>query len=195
MEMNVYFVRHGQSEANATRMYSGWSHVPLTEKGLADAAKAGKILQGVHFDKVYSSDLKRACQTCETALPGIPYETDVLLREISTGILTGQKHMNVRAKYGAAHMVCVETRDYSRYGGESHEMHCARVDKFMKKLEENAVDGNVAIFCHDGTCKAILRYVLGADFHPYRVTNDNGSVNVVTWNGQSWYLKRWNQVE
>lgn len=195
MEMNVYFVRHGQSEANANRVYSGWSQVPLTEKGLQDAANAGKIMKNVHFDKVYSSDLLRARQTCETALPGIKYETDVLLREISTGILTGQKHMEVRARYGAAHMACVEKRDYSRYGGENHEMHCARVATFMKNLEENAVDGNVAIFCHDGTCKAILRYVMGVDFHPYRVTNANGSVNIVTWNGQSWLLKRWNQVE
>lgn len=195
MEMNVYFVRHGQSEANAARMYSGWSHVPLTEKGLADAAKAGKIMQSVHFDKVYSSDLLRARQTCETALPGVKYETDALLREISTGILTGTSHFAAVEKYGEAHKVCTAARDYSRYGGESHEMHCARVDKFMKNLEENAVDGNVAIFCHDGTCKAILRYVLGVDFHPYRVTNENGSVNVVTWNGQGWFLKRWNQVE
>jgi len=195
LEMNVYFVRHGQSEANAARTYSGWSHVPLTEKGLADAAKAGKILQNVHFDKVYSSDLKRARQTCEAALPGVEYETDALLREISTGILTGIKHFDALEKYGEAHKVCASERDYSRYGGESHQMHCERVDKFMKMLEENPVDGNVAVFCHDGTCKAILRYVLGVDFHPYRVTNDNGSVNVVSFNGTAWHLKHWNIVE
>lgn len=195
MEMNVYFVRHGQSEANANGTYSGWAHVPLTEKGIADAAKAGEILKGVRFDKVYSSDLLRARQTCETALPGTVYETKELLREISTGILTGTRHTDAREKYGEAHRYCVENRDYSRYGGESHQMHCARVDQFMKMLEENAVDGNVAIFCHDGTCKAILRYVMGIDFHPYRVTNHNGSVNVVTWNGKSWFLKHWNIIE
>ena len=194
MEMNLYFIRHGQSEANATGTYSGWAHVSLTEKGIADAAKAGKLLQGITFEKVYSSDLKRACQTCETALPGVAYETNELLREISTGILTGTKHADALVKYGEAHKKCTADRDYSRYGGESHQMHCERVDKFMQMLEANAVDGNVAVFCHDGTCKAILRYVMGVDFHPYRVTNDNGAVNVVTWNGKSWCLKRWNLV-
>ena len=195
MKMNLYFMRHGQSVANATRMYSGWSHVPLTEKGFEDAAKAGKVLAGIHFDKVYSSDLLRACPTCETALPGVPYEKNELLREISTGILTGTNHFAALEKYGEAHKRCTEARDYSRYGGESHQMHCERVAKFMKMLEENPIDGNVAVFCHDGTAKAILSYVLGVEFHPYRVTNDNGAVNMVSWDGRVWQLNKWNITE
>jgi len=56
LEMNVYFVRHGQSEANAARTYSGWSHVPLTEKGIADAAHAGQLLKGIEFAIVMPTD-------------------------------------------------------------------------------------------------------------------------------------------
>jgi len=68
--MQVFVVRHGQSTANLAGTYSGWSHVPLTEKGIADAAHAGQLLKGIEFAKVYASDLKRAMQTCQTALPG-----------------------------------------------------------------------------------------------------------------------------
>jgi len=192
--MELYIVRHGQSEANLNGTYSGWAHVPLTEQGIADAERAGELLKGIEFAKVYASDLKRAMQTCETALPGAEYETDPLLREISTGILTGTYHKAALEKYGDAHKRCTEARDYSRYGGESHEMHCRRVAKFMKKLEENPVEGNVAIFCHDGTTKAMLNYVLGVDMHPYRVRTDNGAVSIVCYDKGAWYLKRWNMV-
>lgn len=192
--MEVYVVRHGQSTANLAGTYSGWSHVPLTDKGIADAAHAGELMKDIDFDKVYSSDLKRAMQTCQTALPGAEIETDPLLREISTGTLTGMYHKEALAMYGEAHRKCTQARDYSRYGGESHQMHCARVNQFMKKLEENPIDGKVAIFCHDGTTKAILNYVLGADIHPYRVSTDNGAVCIVCYDNGAWYLKRWNIV-
>ena len=192
--MQVYIIRHGQSEANLSGTYSGWAHVSLTEKGFADAAHAGELLKDVVFDRVYSSDLKRAIQTCQTALPGAEIIEDPLLREISTGILTGTYHKDALKLYGDAHRKCTQTRDYSRYGGESHQMHCARVNRFMKKLEENPVDGNVAIFCHDGTTKAIFSYVLGAEIHPYRLCTDNGSVCIVTYDNGAWQLKRWNLI-
>ncbi|MBQ1945733.1 MAG: histidine phosphatase family protein [Clostridia bacterium] len=192
--MQVYIVRHGQSEANLSGQYSGWAHVSLTEKGFADAAHAGEVMKGVEFARVYSSDLKRAMQTAQTALPGAELILDPLLREISTGILTGTYHKDALALYGEAHRKCTQARDYSRYGGESHQMHCARVNQFMKKLEEDPIEGNVAIFCHDGTTKAILNYVLGADIHPYRVSTDNGAVGIVCYDNGAWHLKRWNIV-
>ena len=192
--MQVYIVRHGQSEANLSGQYSGWSHVSLTEKGIADAAHAGEVMTGVEFARVYSSDLKRAMQTAQTALPGAELILDPLLREISTGTLTGTYHKDALKLYGEAHRKCTQSRDYSRYGGESHQMHCARVSQFMKKLEEDPIEGNVAIFCHDGTTKAILNYVLGADIHPYRISTDNGAVGIVCYDNGAWHLKRWNIV-
>jgi len=192
--MQVYIVRHGQSTANLDGTYSGWSHVSLTEKGIADAAHAGEVMKGVEFARVYSSDLKRAMQTAQTALPGAELILDPLLREISTGTLTGTYHKDALKLYGEAHRKCTQSRDYSRYGGESHQMHCARVSQFMKKLEEDPVEGNVAIFCHDGTTKAIFNYVLGADIHPYRISTDNGAVGIVCYDNGAWHLKRWNIV-
>ena len=192
--MQVYIIRHGQSEANLNGTYSGWAHVSLTEQGFKDAAHAGELMKDVQFERVYSSDLKRAIQTCQTALPGAKIIEDPLLREISTGILTGTYHKDALKLYGEAHRVCTVNRDYSRYGGESHQMHCARVNRFMKKLEENPVEGNVAIFCHDGTTKAMLSYVLGVQMHPYRVRTENGAISVVTYNDGAWCLKHWNIV-
>ena len=68
--MRVYVIRHGESETNLSKRWTGWKAVNLTEKGYEDAKKAGKIIGDVTFDKVFSSDLRRAKETAMTALPG-----------------------------------------------------------------------------------------------------------------------------
>ena len=40
--MRIYVLRHGQSETNVQAAHAGWSQVPLTEKGLAQASAAGQ---------------------------------------------------------------------------------------------------------------------------------------------------------
>ena len=57
----VVFVRHGESTFNAADRYIGWSDVPLTAKGEAEATRAGQALKqaGFEFDLAYSSLLKR----------------------------------------------------------------------------------------------------------------------------------------
>ena len=87
--MKVYIIRHGQSVNNVQHKWTGWMDVDLTEKGIEDAVRVRKILEGKVFDKVYASDLKRAIDTAKTALPGYEIETNFLLREIDVGSLAG----------------------------------------------------------------------------------------------------------
>ena len=67
--MRVYVIRHGESESNASKKWTGWMDVELTEKGKKDAEKAREVLKNIKFDKVYSSDLKRALDTMKIVLP------------------------------------------------------------------------------------------------------------------------------
>ena len=55
--MNVYIIRHGESENNVKKCWTGWKDVDLTEKGYEDARYAGRILSGVSFGRIFSSDL------------------------------------------------------------------------------------------------------------------------------------------
>ena len=57
--MRLYVIRHGESENNLKKCWTGWYDAPLTEKGRQDARKAGTFLQGITFDKIYASDLSR----------------------------------------------------------------------------------------------------------------------------------------
>ena len=65
----LVLVRHGQSEWNRANLFTGWVDVDLTEKGINEARKAGKLLQveGFLFDKCYTSYLRRAIRSsCST---------------------------------------------------------------------------------------------------------------------------------
>jgi len=61
--MTIYVVRHGEAEGNAERRIIGQSDHSLTEGGEKDAEVLGERLRSIKFNKIYSSDLKRARDT------------------------------------------------------------------------------------------------------------------------------------
>ena len=56
----IVLLRHGESTWNKENRFTGWTDADLTEKGIADAHKAGELMkeEGFHFDKAYTSFLK-----------------------------------------------------------------------------------------------------------------------------------------
>ena len=51
--MKVWVVRHGQSETNRDGFWTGWYDAKLTPQGREDAVRAGALLKGVQFDRVW----------------------------------------------------------------------------------------------------------------------------------------------
>lgn len=63
MSTEVYLVRHGETMFNQLNKVQGWCDSPLTVKGIDDLKRTANALAQVHFDNMYSSDLKRAIDT------------------------------------------------------------------------------------------------------------------------------------
>lgn len=106
-DMKVVLVRHGQSEWNALNLFTGWSDVDLTEQGIAEAKRAGRVIQqsGIQFDHVYFSVLKRAIKTGHIILDEIeqdwlPEEKTWRLNERHYGALQGLNKKETMEKYG-----------------------------------------------------------------------------------------------
>lgn len=91
--MQLYFIRHGQSEANVQRVISnhGWKH-PLTELGRSQAQALAHRLQGEDITQLFSSPVMRAVQTAEIlgAALGLPFTIREGLRENDNGSLEGR---------------------------------------------------------------------------------------------------------
>lgn len=103
----IVLLRHGESEWNKENRFTGWTDVDLTEKGIAEATKAGELLKGngFNFDKAYTSYLKRAVKTLNSVLDKlnqdwIPVEKSWRLNEKHYGALQGLNKSETAAKYG-----------------------------------------------------------------------------------------------
>ena len=187
--MLLYMIRHGESTANPTRKHAGWAQIPLTKKGEQEALIAREKLKGIAFDAVYSSDLLRALQTKEIALPDAPFEQTSLLREIHVGELAGKLPEECVALYGEKYITDKAQADYRPYGGEDGEAHRARVIAFLQLLEKSPVP-RVAAFCHEGTLRRTLEYVEGMTA-PTKRHCKNGGVCIFEYKENAWHLVKW----
>lgn len=64
----LVLIRHGQSIWNLQNRFTGWVDVNLSQKGIKEAKKAGKLLKDFKFDIAYSSNLQRANETLNLIL-------------------------------------------------------------------------------------------------------------------------------
>ena len=74
----LVLIRHGQSEWNLSNQFTGWVDVNLSEKGVEEAKKAGRLIKehGLEFDQAYTSLLTRAIKTLHLSLIHIWELTD-----------------------------------------------------------------------------------------------------------------------
>lgn len=182
--MKVFLVRHGQTTANAERIYSGQSDVALTELGRQQAREIVPVLAQYKFDRVYSSDLKRAADTQKLALPGYQAVYTPLLREVNVGQMEGKSFDYVLEGASEAFW---NNRDYSLVGGESDQQFLDRVRQFMQLLEKEPCE-YVAAFAHNGVLNCFLQNVLGATIIKGSVVNNNCAINVFEYTQGKWKL-------
>ena len=108
MTGKLVLCRHGQSEWNLQNLFTGWTDVELTEKGIQEAIAAGQLLKdlGYEFDVAFTSVLKRAIRTLWIMLDEmdrmwIPVIRDWRLNERHYGALQGLNKGETTEKYGA----------------------------------------------------------------------------------------------
>src|SRR3954468_18511548 len=130
----IVLFRHGESTWNQENRFTGWTDVDLTEKGRAEARRAGQLLkaEGYDFDIGHTSVLKRAIRTLWLALEEmdrlwLPVEKSWRLNERHYGALQGLNKAETAAKHGEKQVLIWRraydiapdplTRDDPRYEG------------------------------------------------------------------------------
>lgn len=105
--IKLVLLRHGESDWNKENRFTGWTDVDLSEKGVAEAHEAGRLLRadGYVFDVAYTSVLKRAIRTLWIALDEldqmwIPIHNTWRLNERHYGALQGLNKAETAAKFG-----------------------------------------------------------------------------------------------
>ena len=114
----LVLIRHGESTWNLENRFTGWTDVPLTPTGVAQAKESGRLLKadGYEFDVAYTSVLKRAIWTLWYALDEmdrtwLPVVNSWRLNERHYGALQGLNKIDMAKKFGDA-QVLVWRRSY-----------------------------------------------------------------------------------
>jgi 2,3-bisphosphoglycerate-dependent phosphoglycerate mutase len=108
MMRTLILLRHGQSTWNEANRFTGWTDVPLTEKGALEARQAGRLIAEAGYtpDMAFTSVLKRAIKTLWLALEEmdrmwIPVERSWRLNERHYGALQGSNKLETVERFGA----------------------------------------------------------------------------------------------
>ena len=179
----LVLIRHGQSEWNLSNQFTGWVDVNLSEKGVEEAKKAGRLIKehGLEFDQAYTSLLTRAIKTLHYALEEsdqlwIPETKTWRLNERHYGALQGLNKKDTAEKYGDE-QVHIWRRSYDvlppaidRYANldphivpKAENLHVT-LDRVMPFWEDHIapdlLDGkNVIIAAHGNSLRALTKYI------------------------------------
>ncbi len=175
MERLLVLVRHGQSEWNLKNLFTGLKDVPLTEKGVAEAIKAGALLKrdGLQFDIAYTSVLERAQKTLGHILdaigqPGLETIEDGAINERDYGDLVGLNKDDARKKWGDEQVhIWRRSYDIPPPGGESLKDTAARVlPYYLTRILPDVMSGKrVIVSAHGNSLRALVMVLdnLGRD--------------------------------
>jgi 2,3-bisphosphoglycerate-dependent phosphoglycerate mutase len=168
---NLVLVRHGQSEWNKKNLFTGWKDPELTDLGIEEAIKAGKLLKTkeMKFDIMFTSDLFRAQETGRLILENmnqldIPVIKNQSLNERNYGDLAGLNKDNAREKWGEEQVhIWRRSFDIPPPGGESLKDTAERVlpyfhSEILPKVEEGL---DVLVAAHGNSLRALVMELEG----------------------------------
>ena len=104
---HLILVRHGQSEWNFQKRFTGWVDIDLTAQGKLEAVKAGELIKEkkIKVDFFYSSLQKRAVNTLKLILNTLRIKDEKIIKawelnERHYGALTGLNKDEMKKIYG-----------------------------------------------------------------------------------------------
>jgi len=158
-------VRHGYSEFNKQGRFSGQADITLDELGKEQAEAIAKyVTENFKIDKIYSSDL---CRACETARPtaeilGLPIVKEKELRELHVGEWQGMLVKDVEEKYPEEFRLFRTNVGFGRpVGGESYPELMVRSAKIFDKIAKENEGKTVFVATHGGIVRALRCAWLG----------------------------------
>jgi 2,3-bisphosphoglycerate-dependent phosphoglycerate mutase len=162
----LVLVRHGESEWNKLNLFTGWRDPDLSDKGVLEARKAGRLIkaQGLKFDVAFTSVLERAQHTLalmleELGQTGLGTHSDQALNERDYGDLSGLDKDDARARWGKEQVhIWRRSYDVAPPGGESLKDTAARTLPYYESTiwPEVKAGKNVLVSAHGNSLRSVV---------------------------------------
>ena len=184
--MEIWIVRHGETEWSRALKHTGKTDVDLTEKGEQQARDLADVLGKLQFARVLSSPLRRARETARLA--GFPEpETHDRLVEFDYGEYDGLTTKEIREK----------RPDWDLWtdgcpGGETATHVERRMKSVIADLEDT--EGDVLIFAHGHCLRVLAARWLGLPGEDGRLfALDPATVSILGLERETRVVRLWNR--
>lgn len=169
--------RHGESEDNFNRIFSGWRDARITARGREQASALVSKLAKLKLDVAITSDLVRSKETARLALaqnPNVRFEEDWRIKERNYGVLTGTSKEELMRNDPERATLWRRSYNVPPPEGESIQMVEQRVypflDELVARMKKEKI--NVVLSVHGNSMRAVRRYFEKMD-ETTAVTHEN----------------------
>jgi probable phosphoglycerate mutase len=182
-----FFVRHGESEANATHRFSGRTDSPLTDRGRAQAETVAAALDDVPFERIVATPLSRSLDTALVIGRRRKMPVDVVddLIEIDVGDRTGATFDEVAGLPGWK-----EDGFVAWPNGETLEQVLERGLRALRRIHRESEGGTVLVIGHGGVTRILVSHFLGILPKLDRSPATNTNVTVIVTDGETGRVER-----
>lgn len=195
----ICLARHGETNWNIERRFQGQFDIALNARGRAQAQALARELADAHFDRVYSSDLRRALTTAAPIAQarGLEVRATQRLREKDDGAWQGHTHaeVQVRDEAGYQHYLA-RAPDFAAPEGETLNEFSRRVRKALTDIARESEGLTVLVVAHAGVLDIAWRMATGKALsekreHPVL----NATPNWLAFEDGEWSLVDWARAE
>jgi broad specificity phosphatase PhoE len=188
VELEVVLVRHGETEWTRTGRHTGRTEIPLTERGREQARVVGVVLESRQFERVLTSPLERAAETCRLAGFGDVAEPRDELMEWDYGDYDGRKTADIREERPGWTL----WRDGVPRGETADDVG-ARVDRVIAELRSSA--GDAVVFAHGHVLRVLAARWVGLEPAAGQLfALDPATVSVLGYERETAVLRSWNEA-
>ena len=182
-----FFVRHGESEANLARIFSGRRDSPLTERGRAQAVTVADALEDVAFDRIIATPLSRSLDTALVVARRRKMPVDIArdLVEIDAGDNTGKTFDEI------AGLPDWKGDAFEAWpNGESLAQVLDRSLRALKEIQRESPGATVLVIGHGGVTRILVSHFLGILPKLDASRQANTSVTVIVTDGDAGRVER-----
>jgi broad specificity phosphatase PhoE len=184
MNLNLYFLRHGQTASSRGNLFCGSIDPALTPEGEEMAELFATAYASTPWESIYCSPKERAILTAEPLANKLNLELQLRdgLQEINYGAWEGKDVATVDLEYHDDYLRWLADPGWNPpTGGESAMAIAARALAVIEEISQNHTSGNVLVVSHKATIRILLCSLLGIDAgrFRYRLGMPVSSVSIV----------------
>ncbi|QLE56709.1 histidine phosphatase family protein [Nostoc sp. TCL26-01] len=184
MSLNLYLLRHGQTDCSRKNSFCGSIDSQLTLEGLEMAKAFASAYSSIPWTAIFCSPMQRTIDTAKPLCEAIGMQPELRdgLKEINYGKWEGKTPEQVNVEYHDDYIRwSADPAWYAPTDGEMAITIASRAMNVIEEIKHLYSSGNVLVVAHKATIRIILCSLLGIDVgrFRYRLGCPVGSVSLV----------------